>query len=211
MLTCCCVCSIVADQGELNERRTQLVLAAFKVLDADSNNVIELSDIRAKYSAVEHPDVLAGRKTADEVLREFLDTFDGGEKDGKVHPNEFVRYYANISASIDDDDYFELMIRNAWHISGGEGWAANTTCRRVLVTHADGHQTVEEVKNDLGISAGNVEAIRANLQAQGIADAGSVATSGYVEVPNKRGPAAAPPFVAKKKQHGAGASSIIFG
>lgn len=198
-------------QGELNERRTQLVLLAFKMLDTDGNNVIELNDLRGKYTAGEHPDVLSGRKTTDDVLREFLDTFDGGEKDGKVHPNEFLRYYANISASIDDDDYFELMIRNAWHISGGEGWSANSTCRRVLVTHADGHQTVEEVKNDLGIAAGNVEAIRANLQAQGINDTEAVATSGYVEAPNKRSGSGVPPGAAKKKQHGAGASSIIFG
>ncbi len=41
------------------------------------------------------------------------------------------------------------MIRNAWHISGGEGWCENSTCRRVLVTHADGHQTVEEIKVDV--------------------------------------------------------------
>lgn len=38
------------------------------------------------------------------------------------------------------------MIRNAWHISGGEGWCANSSCRRVLVTHTDGRQTVEEIK-----------------------------------------------------------------
>jgi hypothetical protein len=37
-------------------------------------------------------------------------------------------------------------MRNAWHISGGEGWCANSSCRRVLVTHADGKQTVEEIK-----------------------------------------------------------------
>lgn len=29
------------------------------------------------------------------------------------------------------------------HISGGEGWSANTTCKRVLVLHADGSQTVQ--------------------------------------------------------------------
>ena len=71
------------------------------------------------------------------------------EKDAVITKSEFEHYYANLSASIDRDDYFELMIRNAWHISGGEGWAANTTNRRVLVTHADGRQTVEEIKVQL--------------------------------------------------------------
>ncbi|KAG1710213.1 hypothetical protein DVH05_017217 [Phytophthora capsici] len=205
---------LLAVRGELNERRTQLVLMAFKILDADGSGVVDLNDIKAKYSAKQHPDVLQGRKTEDEVLLEFLDTFDGGEKDGKVHPSEFVRYYANVSASIDDDDYFELMIRNAWHISGGEGWSANTTCRRVLVKHADGSHTIEEVKDDLGIAAGNVEAIRANLQAQGINDIQSISTTGNVQAEsdaNKRSNDSFHPQVTRKKQHGAGASSIIFG
>lgn len=207
---------LLAIRGELNERRTQLVLAAFKMMDADGNGVIELNDIRQKYNADRHPDVISGYKTTDQVFREFLDSFDGGEKDGKVHPNEFVRYYANVSASIDDDDYFELMIRNAWHMSGGEGWRANSTCRRVLVTHADGRQTVEEVKNDRGMEATNVEVVRANLQAQGITDVKGVdTTGGYVEVknaePNKRGPDPFQHKTAKKKQTGAGESSIVFG
>ncbi|ETK71748.1 hypothetical protein F441_21535 [Phytophthora nicotianae CJ01A1] len=205
---------LLAVRGELNERRTQLVLAAFKILDADGSGVVDLDDIKAKYSAKQHPDVLQGRKTEDEVLLEFLDTFDGGEKDGKVHPSEFVRYYANVSASIDDDDYFELVIRNAWHMSGGEGWSANTTCRRVLVKHEDGRHTIEEVKDDIGIGAGNVEAIRENLQAQGINDIQSVSTTGNVQAEsdaNKRSNDSFQPQVARKKQHGAGQSSIIFG
>ena len=40
--------------------------------------------------------------------------------------NEFVEYYNNISPSIDNDDYFELMIRNTWNLdnkSYGKGWA----------------------------------------------------------------------------------------
>ena len=40
-----------------------------------------------------------------------------------------------MGGNIDSDKYFELMIRNAWHISGGTGQAANTSCRRVLVIH----------------------------------------------------------------------------
>ena len=60
-----------------------------------------------------------------------------------------------MSASIDNDDYFELMIRNAWHISGGTGWTENTTNLRVLVTHGDGSQEVVEVHDDLGVDPKN--------------------------------------------------------
>ena len=59
--------------------------------------------------------------------------------------------HCSDQASIDDDDYFELMIRNAWHIAGGEGQYANTSNLRVLVIHADGSSTVECVNNDLGL------------------------------------------------------------
>ncbi|RYH20192.1 hypothetical protein EON65_24245 [archaeon] len=138
-------------RGQLNSRRKQLVLMAFERLDADKSGVIELSDIQSKYDASKHPDVISGKRTTAQVLSEFLDTFDTEEKDGKVTPSEFCTYYSNVSASIDNDDYFELMIRNAWHISGGEGWCANSSCLRVLVTHTDGRQTVEEVKVSLTV------------------------------------------------------------
>ena len=72
---------------------------------------------------------------------------------------------------MDDDDYFELMIRNAWHISGGEGWCTNTTNRRVLVTHADGRQTVEEIKNDIGMKADDKAAMANNVKSQSISAA----------------------------------------
>jgi len=60
------------------------------------------------------------------------------KKDGIVTIEEFEDYYKDMSASIDSDDYFELMIRNAWHIAGGEGACANTTIKRVLQTNPDG-------------------------------------------------------------------------
>jgi hypothetical protein len=62
------------------------------------------------------------------------------------------------------------MIRNAWHISGGEGWCANTTCLRVLATHQDGRQTIEEIKNDIGMKGDDFEAMMANLKNQGLND-----------------------------------------
>ena len=42
-------------------------------------------------------------------MREFLDAFDEGKKDGIVSSDEFLHYYQRVGASIDDDDYFELV------------------------------------------------------------------------------------------------------
>lgn len=124
-----------------------------------------------------------------------------------MHPEEFERYYSNVSASIDDDDYFELMMRNAWHISGGEGWAANTTCKRVLVTHSDGTQSVQEVKNDLGMNPNDAQEIKRRLIQQGV-DVVSVSLNGSVDeaTPEAKTPAGTP-----RKRRGAGESSIVFG
>jgi hypothetical protein len=113
--------------------------------------------------------VISGKKTAGQVLMEFLEGFDvGGEVDGKVTAEEFENYYGNISASIDNDDYFELMIRNAWHISGGEGWCANSSNRRVLVTDKSGNQSVQEIKSDLGLKSDDKTGMMARLRAQGL-------------------------------------------
>lgn len=58
--------------------------------------------------------------TPAQVLREFLDGFDTStSRDGVVTREEFTEYYRGVSANIPREDYFELMMRNAWHISGG--------------------------------------------------------------------------------------------
>lgn len=159
---------------------------AFNTIDKDGNGVVDATEVAQSYDASKHPAVVSGAKSKEAVLREFLDTFDvGGEVDGKVTRDEFVNYYTNISASIDNEDYFELMIRNAWHIEGGEGQAANSANRRVLVTRADGSQGVEMIKRDLGLRADDKEGMVARLRAQGVA-AQSVELYGGVEMEDTR-------------------------
>jgi len=54
-------------------------------------------------------------------LDEFLATFEmalSGVADGIVTEEEFIEYYTSVSASIDNDDYFEQMINSSWNISG---------------------------------------------------------------------------------------------
>ena len=137
-------------------------------MDKTGDGQVTIEDLSGVYDVSLNPDVVAGKMTEEEALRKFLDAFDSKNKDGIVTQKEFKDYYRNIGASIDDDDYFELMIRNAWHISGGKGAYANTTCRRVLVTHTDGRQTVEEITDDLGIAPDDIKMMKRNLLKRGI-------------------------------------------
>jgi len=119
--------------GEMNEFRKELVRTAFKKFDRDGNGRVELNDIKNTYSAANHPDVKNGRRTEDEILMEFLDTFElhhwmrhQSAKDSFVTLEEFIEYYNNISCSIDNDETFELMINNSWNLKNrnyARGWA----------------------------------------------------------------------------------------
>ena len=110
--------------GEMNDRRRKIVLQVFKIFDKNQNGVIEMDDIRENYNAKFHPDVQSGKKTEEEVLAEFLDTFeyqfsllnDGKSREGKITMEEFLEYYNNISMSIKDDEYFEEMIKSVYNL-----------------------------------------------------------------------------------------------
>ena len=120
--------------GEMNEFRRGLAMKAFAIMDKDGSGVLEIDDIRQRYNAKQHPEVKAGKKTEDEVLFEFIDTFEAHHgasvddvRDGRVTKTEWLEYYNNVSMSVDRDDYFELMMNNAWNLKGDrvtkQAWA----------------------------------------------------------------------------------------
>lgn len=104
---------IRAIRGPMNNTRKLVVAAAYKKLDKDGNGWIDINDVRGVYSAKKHPDVVAGKKTEDDVLKEFLATFEMNHSirnndapNYVVTKEEFNEYYNMISCSIDDDRYF---------------------------------------------------------------------------------------------------------
>jgi len=131
-----------AIRGALNDRRQSLVLLAYQKLDKDGSGQVTIEDIEAIYDPSCHPDFQSGKKSGREVLLDFMSVWETRKRDGIVTIEEFEDYYKDISASIDSDDYFELMIRNAWHLAGGEGQYAETAAKRVLHENADGSQEV---------------------------------------------------------------------
>eukprot|EP00940_MAST-03C_sp_MAST-3C-sp2_P000331 g331.t1 len=163
-------------RGPMTKKRQLFVDLAYDVLDKDKSGAVNLKDIESAYDVSKHPAVLSGEQSEKSAMREFLATWDKNA-DGVVTQREFREYYADISAGIEDDDYFELMMRNVWHLSGGEGASENTTCRRVLVLHSDGSQTVEEIKNDIGVDASDVDEMKRRLEAQGVKDIRSISVT----------------------------------
>lgn len=63
-------------QGEMNPRRRDLATQAFQKLDQDHDGRLDLTDIKILYNAKRHPDVMMGKKKEDDVLYEYLDTFE---------------------------------------------------------------------------------------------------------------------------------------
>lgn len=159
---------LLAVRGDINKRRMKLIHMAFKVMDKTGDGQITLDDIKGTFSIRHDPDVLSGKESEDYCLERFLSQFDSAERDGIVTETEFKEYYKNVSASIDDDDYFELMIRNAWHIPGGEGWCANTANTRLLVVFTNGDQKVVELLDDLGLDLEDNAAVMKQLKKQGL-------------------------------------------
>lgn len=108
-------------KGPMNPKRVSLVMRAYDKLDRDGSGEVDYNDICDVYNAKKHPAVLEGRKTERQILEEFLATFEmalSGVADGIVTKEEFLEYYTSVSASIDNEDYFEQMINGSWNISG---------------------------------------------------------------------------------------------
>ena len=45
-------------------------------MDKDGSGQLDINDIRQNFNAKDHPDVKSGKKKEDEILMEFLDTFE---------------------------------------------------------------------------------------------------------------------------------------
>ena len=67
---------LMAIRGEMNDFRKGLVEKAFRKIDKDGSGILDIDDIRDVYNASKHPDVIQGKRSEDQILMEFLETFE---------------------------------------------------------------------------------------------------------------------------------------
>ena len=100
------------------------------------------------YDAAGHPDVINGTRGKAEVFREFMDTFGTASKDGLETLDMFKAYYANVSATVESDDHFEVLVRNAWHLSAD----VDSSIQRVHIAWENGEHTIGKVQLNVSMA-----------------------------------------------------------
>lgn len=106
----------------LTERREAMVWRAFSLMDRDGSGTIEAKDVAHLYDVSQHREFIEQTKTKEEILDDFLNSFDGvkGNNDGIISKDEWYEYYTDLSVSVPSDDYFVQMMESTWNICEDE-------------------------------------------------------------------------------------------
>ena len=107
-------------KGEIPEQRKILIVSKFALMDKEKTGIVPINLVKQLYNAKFHPDAFLGKKSVEDVYKEFLYTFDifcelNGLKD-EISFKEFIDYYTPISASILNDNYFDDIVYGVWNI-----------------------------------------------------------------------------------------------
>ena len=108
-------------KGILNDKRKSYINTIFSQIDTDKKGVIKVNDFKILFNARNHPDVLEGKKTEQEIYNQFCYTIDAYVRinnilNNKLNNEQFIDYYSGISPSIKTDEDFKNILVKVWNI-----------------------------------------------------------------------------------------------
>jgi hypothetical protein len=122
--------------GDLSLSRQQAVEQAYQKLDSVGRGSVPYTTIKQQFDGTKHPDVGNGKRTAEEVISDFLEiyevhhnTFNDYKKVDYVTKAEFFEFYRTLGCNFDDDASFAVMVKGVWGVKqefqdvSQKGWA----------------------------------------------------------------------------------------
>uniref|UniRef100_A0A7S1IRI4 EF-hand domain-containing protein n=1 Tax=Eutreptiella gymnastica TaxID=73025 RepID=A0A7S1IRI4_9EUGL len=108
---------ITALRGSMSPQRKSWSNKVWMALPKAGGRVA-LAALHRAYNAAAHPDVQAGRRTEEDVEARLQETFNGSTNpSGMVTKEDFECWCAGVSAGIDSDEYFVLLMNNCWGLA----------------------------------------------------------------------------------------------
>lgn len=148
-------------QGEVGPRRMAMIALVWDKLSCGRES-IPVRLVVGAFSAMNHPRVLAGEKSEQQVFREFATSFESaGNVDGMVSWQQFADFYSAISASVPyNDGYFIKELENAWGVQENK---ASVTVPTALVRKVE-NVLREKVRQRSKQDGNEVEHLRLTLK-----------------------------------------------
>ena len=107
---------LIALRGKPNDRRQAIIDKAFLTFDKEGTGIIDVTEIRQVYNCSKHPKVVSAEMSEEQVFSLFLKNFNDKNNMGKIDRKEWNDYYAAVSASIENDDHFVIMMKTTWNL-----------------------------------------------------------------------------------------------
>lgn len=107
---------LIGLRGEMNEVRKAVCDKAYEKMDSTGDGQVSMEDVRKTYNVDSHPKFQSGEMTADQIFAQFMGRMGDGDGDGNISKQEWYDYYNGISASVDNDEEFVLILTNAWKL-----------------------------------------------------------------------------------------------
>jgi len=105
-------------RNRLTPQRRALVEQAFNAMDTNGSGEIDFEDLKDVYDVRHHPKVASGEWTKKQAIDEFIQMFEGdhGDHNSSITKEEWMDYHTGLSANIDTDDEFGILMSRNWGI-----------------------------------------------------------------------------------------------
>jgi Ca2+-binding EF-hand superfamily protein len=100
-------------RGPIVSRRQIVLKRVFDQLDERQEGFVAVADFRRRFRGEDHPLVSMGGFSESQALEHILRSMESNRRPAtRVSLVMFVDYYGDLSGAIDDDDYFEAIVRS---------------------------------------------------------------------------------------------------